>query len=224
MKLHKNGTKIGRVIFTSNGNKQRMEAYLKGDPDVMTEGYHGLHIHSNPVKRNDCSATSTGGYFNPERNDHGELFVPANSRHLGDIVKVRAGERGEVNHVHKITVDPLADEVGTGMIEPILGCPAEPFMLWPDGREEKIVDLEKAEKKRKRALKKGKPTYSIVLKEPDCYQPVWNRDTFTLNDAKFALEGKNSIVGKAVVVLQGKEKRGGDGIACCTLKLVDEED
>jgi Cu/Zn superoxide dismutase len=231
MQLHNDGTDIGEVIFTSNGNQQRIEAYLKADPAIIREGGHGLHIHNNPVKRNDCSTTTTGGHFNPDESDHGGLLSDKTSRHMGDLGNVRAGERGEINQVHRITVDPMASgETSWGLIEPVMYCPPEPHMLWPDGRVERITNLKNAETRRQMRLAKGKPTFTIVYKEPDCYQPVWNRNTHVVHNPKFALEGEKSIVGRAIV-LQGNVDywyRGDDGnpdkaIACCTLELVAEE-
>ena len=192
-----------------------MEAYLKTDSETLPEGYHGLHVHSKAVRKNDCSEDKTGGHFNPEGKG---------GRYLDRLRSVRAGERGEVNTVNTITIDLTADGVtAVGTIEPVMYCPPEPYMLFPDGRVERITNLKKAEKKRNKKVMKGKLSpYTIVYKTPDCYQPVWNRNSLTYPAAPFVLEGDKSIVGRAVV-LQDVDGNSDPGIACCTLKIVSDE-
>lgn len=119
-------------------------------------------------------------------------------------------------------MSPGKGEGSWGTIEGILGCRPEPYMLWSDGREERVTNLKKAEKRRKKRLEKGKSTFVIVYKQPDCYQPAWTSINHVVNKPKFALVGEASIVGRAVI-LQGNEGKEDKGIACCTLELVKEE-
>ena len=215
MRLHKSSSKIGDIVFNINGTTQSMQFHIKGDPKIITEGNHGLHIHNNPVKRKDCSPATTGEHFNPA----GKSVM-----HHG-LGTVRAGARGEVNQVNNVNVDPLKEEGISGLIEATMACQPEPYMLFQDGSERKIINLEKAHKRLERLQKKENPSnlYEIILKEPDCYSPVMNKDTYTLHSPLFALEGEDSIVGKSVVLQGNEDGHKDDGIACCTLKLVSEE-
>ena len=218
MRLHKSSSKIGDIVFNINGTTQSMQFHIKGDPKIITEGYHGLHIHNNPVKRKDCSPAATEEHFNP---------VGKSVMHHG-LGTVRAGARGEVNQVNYVNVDPLKEEGKSGLIEGIFSCAPEPYMLFQDGSERKIINLEKAQERLllEKLQKKENPgnLYEIILKEPDCYNPVSNQDKYTLHSPLFALEGEDSIVGKSVVLQGNEDGNEDDGIACCTLKLVSEED
>ena len=203
---HRNGT-IGTATFTSNGNKQRIEVVVKGNPEVVTKGIHALNIRSKAVRGNSCDGT-------------GAIFSKKGSS--GELGKVRAGERGEINQFTDITIDPgVKGPSMTGLIEPLKNCAPEPYKLYKDGSSEKILDLEKAKKE----LEKGKKWFAIVYKEPDCYQPVQNRDKIIQNKPMFYLKGKKSIVGKTVVVQTYADNDDSDAsqkppaIACCTLAM-----
>ena len=206
---HRNGT-IGTATFTSNGNKQRIEVVVKGNPDVVTKGIHALNIRSKAVRGNSCDGT-------------GAIFSKKGIS--GELGKVSAGERGEINQFTDITIDPSVKGPSmTGLIEPLKNCAPEPYKLYKDGSSEKILDLEKAKKEKD----KGKKWFSIVYKEPDCYQPVQNRDKITQNKPMFYLKGKKSIVGRTVVVQtyakndDAEASQNPSAIACCTLELVME--
>ncbi len=75
----KSGTQTGGTAkFTQNGN----EVTMKLDITNLTPGIHAVHIH----EKGDCSAadgTSTGGHWNPSKNDHGKWG--AEHFHMGDI-------------------------------------------------------------------------------------------------------------------------------------------
>ena len=208
MRLHNNGTKIGKVTFTSRGNNQRIEVILKGDPEKITQGYHTLTVRSRAVQGKPANCDNTGDIFKK------------GGKVLGDFGGVRAGERGEVNQYHIITVDPDAMEEIWGVAEGVIHCPPVAYKIWPDGREEKIKDLDQAEIDMYRLLTEGKESFFIGYKEPDCYLPVSNKDVHTLNEPMFYLRGKKSIVGKAVVLQAENVESGesGEMIACCTLR------
>ena len=122
-----------------------------------------------------------------------------------------------------IKVDPAAREERVGLVEPVRHCPPVPYKVWRDGSEEKIENMEQAEMELQKLRMKGKDLFLIVYVEPDCYQPVYNRDTHTLNKPLFHLQGKFSIVGRAVLLqvdsLTSVDGSPGDAIACCTLQL-----
>ncbi|KAL5247875.1 hypothetical protein ACHWQZ_G017147 [Mnemiopsis leidyi] len=211
MRLHNDGAHIGKVTLSSYGNEQRVDVILKGDPEKVTHGYHALNIHSRAVRGNPGNCDRTGAIFKKR------------GRVLGDLGNVRAGERGEVNHYHVIKVDPAAREERVGLVEPVRHCSPVPYKVWRDGSEEKIENMEQAEMELQRLRMKGKDLFLIVYVEPDCYQPVYNRDTHTLNKPLFHLQGKFSIVGRAVLLqvdsLTSVDGSPGDAIACCTLQL-----
>ena len=210
MRLHNDGTNIGKVTFSSEGNSQRVEVILKGDPKKITPGYHALTIRSKPVRGKPVNCDRTGDIFKKK------------GKVLGDLGAVRAGKRGEVNQYHFVTVDPAARELRVGLIEPVWYCPPVPHKVWPDGREERIEDVNQAELEMERLRLEGKVSFFIGYVEPDCYQPVSNRDTHTLNEPMFFLRGKQSIVGKSVVLQVDSQTQEsgvpGNAIACCTLK------
>lgn len=77
----------GTVTFTNTSNGVRVEGDLSG----LSAGKHGFHIHEN----GDCSApdaSSAGGHFNPNNNDHGARTDSV--RHMGDLGNIEAGSEG----------------------------------------------------------------------------------------------------------------------------------
>ena len=63
MRLHNNGTKIGKVTFTSRGNNQRITVILKGDPEEITQGYHTLTVRTRAVQGKPANCDNTGDIF-----------------------------------------------------------------------------------------------------------------------------------------------------------------
>lgn len=60
----------------------------------LTPGFHGFHIHENPVTNNDCS--TAGGHLNTaDHLHHGKANILL--RHLGDLGNIVADKSGEVN-------------------------------------------------------------------------------------------------------------------------------
>ena len=202
MRLHNNGAKVGKVSFSSSGNKQNIEVILQGDPEKITPGNHALTVRSKAVRGKPVNCGSSGG------------VLKKGKKVLGDLGRVRAGKRGEVNQYHMITVDPDAMEEVLGVPEALRQCPPEAYKYWPDGREELIEDVAQAEIEMHMMLMEGKEAFIIIEKMPDCYQPASSKDMHTLNKPMFYLRGKKSIVGKAVVL----EGDNGEPIACCTLR------
>lgn len=80
----------GSVTFTQTGDAVQVE----GDISGLTEGMHGFHIHEN----GDCSApdaSSAGGHFNPNNNDHGARTDSV--RHMGDLGNIEADAQGNAS-------------------------------------------------------------------------------------------------------------------------------
>lgn len=78
----------GMVTFTEEGGVVKMEASFTG----LQEGTHAIHLH----EKADCSAddgTSTGGHWNPTREQHGKWGDPA-GYHKGDIGNFEADAQG----------------------------------------------------------------------------------------------------------------------------------
>ncbi len=86
--IPKSGTETsGIVTFTQKGNEVTMvvNAYK------LSAGEHAIHIH----EKADCSAadgTSTGGHWNPGKNDHGKWGI--GHFHMGDIGNLVAQTNG----------------------------------------------------------------------------------------------------------------------------------
>ncbi len=83
----------GSVTFTEEDGVVKMVASFSG----LQEGTHAIHLH----EKADCSAddgTSTGGHWNPTREQHGKWGDPA-GYHKGDIGNFEADAQGngEVN-------------------------------------------------------------------------------------------------------------------------------
>jgi Cu-Zn family superoxide dismutase len=77
----------GTVHFERQGDGIRVQLRIEG----LEPGDHGFHIH----ELGDCSApdgTSAGGHFNPFDAPHGAR--DAETRHVGDLGNVTAGEEG----------------------------------------------------------------------------------------------------------------------------------
>ena len=86
--IPKSGTDTqGIVTFSQKGSEVTMvvNAYK------LTPGAHAIHIH----EKADCSAedaTSTGGHWNPSKNDHGKWGI--GHFHMGDIGNLMAKTDG----------------------------------------------------------------------------------------------------------------------------------
>jgi len=230
MRLHKNGTEIGEVTFKSSRNVQEVTAFLQGDPLTVSQGYYGLHVHKNPVKAFDCSATSTGGHYNPKGVDHGSPLSRANNRHVGDFGNIRAGDRGEINYRGKYIINPHKKITASALLEPVIFC------------DNNDVESDKSSDKKKKRKKKGKKSRSPDQKleqnhnnsvERDCYQPKWLNVEASVQAPLFDLSGDQSIVGRAVVIHAHEDDQGNSGtaksrktgnagksVACCTLEVV----
>ena len=241
MKLHNTDVEIGKVVFKSEDGFQRISAHLEGDPGIITEGWHGFHVHEKPVMGNDCGAASTGGHFNPDGSTHGDRISMLGERHVGDFGNVRAGERGEINFDMKITIDPTGFPMASMLGEPAMRCAPIKVKVYMDGREEpydgpdeermKRSELRKLKKnrnknkggKKKKGFKKctrkrerkGKCTkeekFFIMEKMPDCYVPKSTSYKMTMLTPKFELQGQQSIVGRAVVLHAGEDDLGRGG-------------
>jgi len=77
----------GTARFTQKGESVVMKLKVKN----LTPGIHAVHIH----EKADCSAadgTSTGGHWNPSKNDHGKWG--AEHFHMGDIGNLTADASG----------------------------------------------------------------------------------------------------------------------------------
>ena len=142
MKVHNEGTEIGDVLITEDGNYQTIKVLVEGE--MITRGRHGFQVRTGAVQGNDCSADSVGGHYNPLRTGHGGFGSPPGLRHAGDLGNVRAGERGEIDYSSEITIYPWKPVLGSGLTEPTKFCDPYFEKIWPGGRRVKI-DADKAE-------------------------------------------------------------------------------
>jgi len=204
MKLNGENKEVGKVTFSVHGNVQTVEAHLHNKA-AITPGLHGFHVHKLGVDGYDCG--SSGGHFNPYKKYHGDLGLDTDSRHVGDYGNVLAGERGEINFRAHIMVDPEG-EVGSEKIPHEIKC------------------------RRKYYCSKKRELLGKCSRKNHCYKAASEIYHYTVNTPRFELEGKNSIVGRAVVLHAGQDDlgQGGDDgsvatgnagarVACCTLHL-----
>ena len=232
MKLHNNGTDIGEVTFSSkSGNTQEVTAFLLAEPSKIPQGYYGLHVHTFPVIEFDCSSSSTGDHYNPKGNRHGSPLSRANERHIGDFGNIRAGERGEINYRGTYMVNPGKKITASALLEPVVFC--DPYkMVATVERRKRSSKKGKSGKRRKNQRRKNKKVKVEYIKQ-DCYQPKWLQVEASIKTPLFSLEGKDSIVGRAVVIHAHEDDQGKSGtakstktgnagkpVACCTLELV----
>ena len=233
MRLHNNGTKIGEVTFSSYGNVQEVTAFLQADPSKVTQGYYGLHVHTYPVHGFDCSLTSTGDHYNPKGMSHGSPLSQASGRHMGDFGNIRAGERGEINYQGTYMINPRKKISSSALLEPVVFCEPYEMVANPDeSNETETKRRRKGKRGRKRGKTKGSNLEYTVI-ERDCYQPKWLRVEASVKASLFNLRGRQSIVGRAVVIHAHEDDQGNSGtaksrktgnagktVACCTLELV----
>lgn len=109
LKLHNDGTKIGRAQFsTIPGVEQQVKVSLH-HPSIL-DGLHGFHVHGGPVKgENDC--LTTGGHYNPDLVNHGGPGGPDSARHVGAFGNVDA-RSGVVDQTMRFIVGEGTDGNG----------------------------------------------------------------------------------------------------------------
>lgn len=85
----------GVLVFTQDSpdSPVSVKGYVNG---LNKDSIHGFHIHESGDIRNAANpCLSTGGHFNPEKNDHA---APEDSiRHVGDLGNIRANSTGVAN-------------------------------------------------------------------------------------------------------------------------------
>jgi len=87
LRLHKDGTVIGRAEFSTIPGEMQEVVVALMHPKI-SDGKHGFHVHAAPVQGDDC--LTTGGHYNPDGVDHGAAGGPASSRHVGDFGNIDA--------------------------------------------------------------------------------------------------------------------------------------
>lgn len=242
MRLHKNGTDIGPVTFQSEGNIQEVTLFLQTNSSKIHQGYYGLHVHKNQVTGFDCSPSITGGHFNPLKHDHGSSLSKPDQRHIGDFGNIRAGERGEINYQATYKVKRRKPITASALLEPVVYCaeeladdPIDPVNYTERLEEDegdKLKEKSRKKKQKKMKLKSKQIRKKRAVSNTDCYHPRWLHIEANVKAPLFTLFGKESIVGRAVVIHaheddQGKsgtqksKKNGnaGKSIACCNLEL-----
>ncbi len=78
----------GTVWFEQRGSRVMVIADLRG---LSPDSEYGFHVH----ELGDCSApdaSSAGGHFNPDRQEHGHYST--SPRHAGDLPNLKADGRG----------------------------------------------------------------------------------------------------------------------------------
>lgn len=128
--MPKSDTKTaGTVSFTETNG----EVTLKIKASNLTPGIHAVHIH----EKADCSApdaTSTGGHWNPSKNDHGRWG--GEHFHMGDIGNLTADAKGNAELTFTTDkwcldcVDESKNILGKGMI---IHAAADDFQTQPTG-------------------------------------------------------------------------------------------
>ncbi|WP_426275028.1 superoxide dismutase family protein [Chryseobacterium sp. S-02] len=126
----KSGTQTeGTAKFT----QKKDEVTMKLDVKNLTPGIHAVHIH----EKGDCSAadgTSTGGHWNPSKNDHGKWG--AEHFHMGDIGNLTANQDGVATLTFKTDkwclgcTDESKNIIGKGLI---IHASADDFHTQPTG-------------------------------------------------------------------------------------------
>lgn len=81
----------GNVTLTQKSctDPLHVEVALTG----LSPGYHGFHVHEKGDLSGGCG--STGGHYNPDKVDHGDIHDEV--RHVGDWANVEAGVDGIVS-------------------------------------------------------------------------------------------------------------------------------
>jgi len=110
----------GDMVGTATLNEQEDGVQFKLSLEGLEPGYHGIHVHENPL----CEGpefTSAGNHYNPEGMEHG-LMHPEGS-HLGDLPNVEADGQGLVEAELMLPEATLTDgkkslltEEGTSLI------------------------------------------------------------------------------------------------------------
>ena len=77
------GTVAGELVLTQVNDK----ISIKGTVTGLTEGEHGMHVHTFGSTANNCSAA--GPHYNPSNATHGA--PTATTRHVGDLGNIVAG-------------------------------------------------------------------------------------------------------------------------------------
>ena len=250
MRLNMNGTEIGTVEFKSDGVLQQLDVFVESTE--ISEGEHGLHVHDEAVTDYDCATAR--GHFNPNHKNHGSPLSFADKRHIGDFGNVMASSTGRIHWESKFIVkENAADNLrnhGTIHMEPLLRLQKRGGGRRKKGKKSKEGRKKGKDKKTKgnrkdRKGKKEKPEpaapepeepeegeekeetkYVIQVKQPKYkYYAKYYVDT-----PRFALEGLDSIIGRAVVLHAGRDDLGtgdddgskatgnaGSRVACCTL-------
>lgn len=102
----------GTIAFIKEADGVRVQGTISG----LTPGDHGFHVH----QWGDCSATdatSAGGHFNPESQNHAAQHD--NVRHVGDLGNVTADASGNatINFLDKkLSFEGVASIIGRGLI------------------------------------------------------------------------------------------------------------
>ena len=89
----------GQVTFEPSERGMTLHVQAR---NLAPNSVHGIHVHAN----GDCSAadaTSAGGHFNPDRQDHAGPYQQ--HRHAGDLPNVVADAKGDINQ--RIVVENL---------------------------------------------------------------------------------------------------------------------
>ena len=156
----------------------------------------GLHgFHVHKLGVDGYDCGSSGGHFNPYKKTNGGAILD-----VGNNGNVLAGDRGEINFRAHITVDPEG-EVGSVKIPHEIKC------------------------RRKYYCSKKRELLGKCSRKNHCYQAASEVYHYAVNTPRFELEGRNSIVGKAVVLQVLQDDRNpatgltGAKLACCTLHM-----
>ncbi len=90
----------GWAIFTQLEDKTvRVHVHVKGDPETLTLGFHGIHVHAVGA----CTPTvdAAGGHFAPGPNGNTDT-VKNHPYHLGDLPNLIVNKNG-FGHLDAIT-------------------------------------------------------------------------------------------------------------------------
>ncbi len=94
--VDRNGKNIGNAKLAQEQSGVRVRIKVSG----LTEGKHGVHIHSVGV----CEPPafkSSGPHYSPENGSHG--FLDSNGPHAGDLPMLEVGADGEADDYNFVT-------------------------------------------------------------------------------------------------------------------------